>query len=200
MASKNDKLLQYLRVFAPSAIGLVLYVALALVIIVANQFSFINKYLQLPTNLHVGRELARVSDQALTSIIGANRTTTLVVGLFWAGVGIVVYIFLRSLAKVAIELDEDIGETRYVWPKGTDRSRPLRDLFIRLALQGLALAGLFAVVLGPLAEALYRPVLVHLLDLGTAATYIVWFLALMLLLHFTVVLIRLVMLRPRLFG
>lgn len=200
MANTRPKLLGYLKVFAPSGIGLVFYVTAAVMIIVANQFSFINKFLQLPTNLHVGRDLAQVMDRALTSTIGESRTTTLIVGLFWAGVGVVVYILLRSLARVATELDEDLGETRYVWPKGADRSKPIRELVSRLVLQGIALAGLFAVVLGPLAEALYRPVLVNLLSLGTAAKFIVWFLVLVLLLHSAVILMRLVALRPRLFG
>jgi hypothetical protein len=200
MANTQPKLLNYLKVFSPSAIGLVFYVALAAAIIFANQFSFINKFLQLPTNLHVGREIARLADTGLTATIGSSKTTTLVVGLFWAGVGIVVYFLLRSLAKVAVELDEDIGAATYVYPKGADRSRPIRSLFARLILQGIAVAGLFAVVLGPLAEAIHRPVLTHLLNLGIVSTYIVWFIVLFLLFHFSVVLARLVVLKPRLFG
>jgi hypothetical protein len=200
MTNTKPKLTQYWRVFSPSALGMVFYVAIAAVVIVANQFSVVNKVLQLPTNLHVGRELAEASDKVLTSTIGAGRTTTLIVGLFWAGVGIVVYIVLRSLAKIATDLDENIGETRYIWPKGADRSRPLRQLFGQLLLRAIALAGLLAVLLGPLAEALHRPVLVHVLDLNTFMTYVVWFVALVLLMHSAVVLLRLVMLKPRVLG
>jgi hypothetical protein len=125
-----------------------------------------------------------------------TRTEVIVVGLFWAVVGLGVYIFLLGIARFISDLSAGMDERRYVWPKGVDRNQALRQAVQRIIFRILAFDGLIIVILGPLSRLLNGPV--H----GYAAPgkYIIWFVLLWFTMHLAVVLIRLTALKPRLFG
>jgi hypothetical protein len=106
--------------------------------------------------------------------------------------------FLRGLARYIAELDDGIEVRRYVWPKGADRSKPLRLTMERTAFRGFALFGLILVIFGPLPTIFRGPVMVGFLGENKILQYAVWFLAGLLIWHAIVVLLRLIMLKVRL--
>ena len=190
----------YLSLFIPSSQGTVLYVFLSGLTIVLNQFDLIQKYLQLPHDLQIVRTLASWADRALTNTIGVSSTETLVVGLFWAGVGLAVYFCLCGLSRLMIEFDDDLDVRGYVWPKGVNRDRPLREFAEKTAFRLIAIVGLLITVFGPLAAVLRGPLFVDFLGSNELLQYAVWFIAGFITWHVVVVLLRLIALRARLFG
>ena len=196
----KTKIYRNLAIFLPSSMSAVLCVFLAGAGMLLNQFDMVRAYLELPHDLRLTRLIAEWADTLLTATVGAERTQSLVVGLFWALVGLGVYVFLRGLAQIFIELDDDLEARRYIWPRGADRERPLHTLLHQVVFRGIAFIGLIFVVFVPLAAVLRGPVFVDFLGPGKLLQYVVWALASLLLWHFVVVLLRLVALRPRLFG
>lgn len=182
----------------PTQLSAVICVTLAAATLVLNQVAFIKEYLQLPDGLQVFQTVTAGVDAALTSTIGESNTSVLVVGAFWAIVGLGVYLFLRGVAQYITELDDDIEVRRYVWPKGADRSKPLRVTAERTIFRALALVGLIMVVFGPLADTLKGPVFYDLVGPSDLVVDGVWFVASLLLWHLVVVLLRLLTLKVRL--
>lgn len=200
MQNSKIKLRKYFVVFLPSSLSMVFCVFLSGAAIVLNQFESIKGFLELPRSFQLTRILASWADSLLTSTIGESRTETLVVGLFWAVVGLIVYMFLRSLARFAMELDDDLGARRLVWPRGTDRYLPLRQLAEQAVLRGVAVLLFLLVALGPLAAVVRGPILTGFLGPNKPLQYAVWFFAGILMWHILTVLMRLAALRARLFG
>ncbi len=195
---RTSKLKNYVHVLTPTLPGVLLYVFLTGVGIILNQFNAINTYLQLPHDLDFGRILAGWADRLLSITIGESRTDILVVGLFWAGVGLVVYMFLQSIARLAVQLDENLQARGYVWPKGTDRYRPLRILAKLVAFRLMTFVCLILVVFGPLVGVLRGPILVDFLGQNAGIQLLFWFLVSVLIWHIVIILLRLLLLRPRL--
>ncbi|HEX8182972.1 MAG TPA: hypothetical protein VF575_05230 [Candidatus Saccharimonadales bacterium] len=196
---QKPKLKSYFSLFTPSPLGIVFYVFWSVLAIALNQIDAIQKVLQLPRGLDFIGAIARFADRVLTSAIGESSTQTLVVGLFWAGVGMVVYVFLRALSKLVVELDDDIDERRYVWPKGMNRSGPLLIFIEKGILRTVAAIALILTIIGPLATVISRPVFTDFLGSNKPLQYIVWFISSVIVWHVVVVLLRLVVLRARLF-
>jgi hypothetical protein len=190
----------YISLFTPSAIGVVLYTFLSVLIIVLNQFKTIEQYLQVPHNFQIMHSIFSWLDSALTRMIGENSTASLVVGLFWAVVGLGVYIFLRGIAHFISDLGEGYEARGFVWPKGANRNQHLIEAFTRTGFRIVACIGLLVILLGPLAAVIHGPVLTDFIGGGFVATLVFWFIASWITLHLVVVLLRLVILKPRLFG
>ncbi|HEX8227293.1 MAG TPA: hypothetical protein VF572_05490 [Candidatus Saccharimonadales bacterium] len=195
-----SKLRNYLSLFLPSSLSAVFGIFLTALAMILNQIDSIKEYLQIPSNLELFRVLAGWADTLLKSTIGESKTDVLVVGFFWALVGIIVYMFLRALARFIIELDDDIAVRKYVWPKGADRSRPLRNWAQRAAFRLVATIVLALVLAGPLAAVIRGPVFVDFVGPSVILQNVIWFFAGLLVWHIVTILIRLMALRARLFG
>jgi hypothetical protein len=193
---QNKKTEIYRALLLPSAIGAVFYTFASALIIFLHQFTFIEHYLQIPDNVNFLRMFLGWLDRTVTAIIGETRTEVIVVGLFWAVVGLGVYIFLLGIARFISDLSAGMDERRYVWPKGVDRNQALRQAIQRIIFRILAFDGLVIVILGPLSRLLNGPV--H--GYTAPVKYIIWFVLLWFTMHLAVVLIRLTALKPRLFG
>jgi len=182
--------------FAPSWIGTIIYSFLSLFAIIVNQFADIRSFLEVPHNVQLMRIVTVWIDQSLTNVIGKSRTETLVVGLFWAIVGLVVYMFLRGVAQFLMNLEENFTARKYVWPRGTNRYAPIKRLAEQAILRLGALVGFVFVVFVPLAAVLRGPVFVDIIGDSMPIQYVVWFVASYLSWHLAVILLRLVTLRP----
>jgi hypothetical protein len=197
---QNKKASLYLTLLTPSAIGAVFYTFAAAVIIFLNQFSFIQQHLQIPRNVDFMRMFLSWLDTVVTSHVGENSTNAIVVGMFWAFVGLAVYVFLRGVAGFITDLAEGLDGRRYLWPKGSNRNRALMEAAQRVIFRIFAFFGLVFVVLVPLARLVGGPVFVDAIGPNAYIKIIVWFLLAWLTMHIVVVLTRLIALRPRLFN
>jgi hypothetical protein len=200
MAASISKFKQYTAVFLPTAGGVVFYLFLSAVILISNQVESIRNVLDLPGNIQLSRTAFHWAEKTLTGLIGQSRTTTLVVGLFWAVVGVVVYILLLRLAHFIVEVDDGLSQKGYVWPKGADRYAPLKRVAESVLFRGIAAVILLILIFGPVPLAIRGPVFVDLVGPNHVLQLVVWFFANVLLLHTIVVLARLVVQRRRLFG
>lgn len=180
--------------------GIVLYTFLSVLIIVLSQFDFIEQYLQIPSSFQVMHLVFSGLDKVLTGVLGEGRTAAFVVGAFWAVVGLGVYVFLRGVAHFFMDLGEGYEARGYVWPKGANRNSELKLATERIIFQILAFLALLFVIFQPLANIVDGPVLVGFLGPNMILQFVVWFIASWLMLHVAVVLLRLLMLKPRLFG
>lgn len=200
MITNIPKTKPFRSVLVPSGIGVVFYVTLAAVIVFLHQFVAIKQYLQLPHDLNVGRMISTALDTALTQTIGETRTQALVVGLFWAIVGLGVYLFLRGVARLMTDLGEGYDGRGYMWPKGTSRNQALREAMERNIFRILAFIGLLIALFGPLSQVLSGPPWVEFIGPSVPLQLTIWFFAILAVVHLCVVLLRLTVLRPRLFG
>ena len=186
--------------FTPSAMGAVLYTFVSALIIILNQLSFIQAYLQIPRDAEFLGMFAKWLEKLLTSSIGQSRTETLVVGLFWAFVGLGVYLFLRGVVRFIEELDDGFDTRRYLWPQGSSRNHALMQAVKRGLFSIAAFLALLFVVLGPFARLLDGAVFIDFIGPIVALQLVFWFIFLWMTLHLCVVLLRLTALRPRLLG
>jgi hypothetical protein len=194
---RAGKIKQYFKVFTPSAIGMVAYVSIMAFIIVLQQFDSIRQYLQLP-KLDFLETSTRWLEQFLNATIGQTSTATLVVGLFWAVVGLGVYIFLRGIARFLGELGEGIEDRGNLWPRGVDRNRPLVEAAERTVSRVMAFFGLMIVIFGPLTTVLSGPIWTQFLGPNQIVQILFWFPAGVLTMHLAVVLVRLIVFKARL--
>lgn len=198
--SAYKKAKPYKPLFMPSPIGIVMYSFLAALIIILKQFGSLERYLQIPHGLQLTQTVFTGADHVLNKLLGSGRTAALVVGFFWALVGVAVYVFLWGLARFMNDLGAGYESRGFVWPKGADRNSQVMQVLKRGAFQVLACIGLLAVVCGPLAAVINGPVSVALLGENVVLRYALWFAAIWVLLHVAVVLLRLIVLKPRLFS
>jgi hypothetical protein len=200
MYPSAQKIKSFLSVLAPSALGGVFYTFFAVLTIFLNQFEVIQQYLQVPLNIHLGRTIASWLDHLLTATIGETQTDTLVVGLFWALVGLAVYAFLRGIARFINELGEGMEVRGFLWPKGVSRNKAIFEVIERAVFRLVALVAFLWLLFSPLALLLSGPVFVDFIGSSRPMQLIVWFAFLWLTLHLAVVAARLVMLRQRIFD
>lgn len=176
------------------------YISTASLVLMLTQFAEVQRYLGLPRNIAFAQTVKNGLEQLLASTLGAGRTETVVVALFWAGVGLAVYVLLHGVSKTVFELGQSINERRYVWPQGTDRNSPLKrqvqQVLFRVAVAVLALVWF----LQPLARVLDGPVFVEQFSTQPLLESVAWFVGIVLALHVFIILLRLLMLRRRLFD
>lgn len=184
----------------PSGLGTVAYVSLAGLIMFLHQFGTIQQYLGLPRDIQFAQFVKDTLDTVLNSSLGQGRTEVFVVGFFWALVGLGVYVFLRGVAKAMFDIGESLDQRGYVWPKGTNRYRPLLDTMQRMGFRFVIALMIIFWLLQPLARVLDGPVFANALQTNPIGLYLLWALTIMLALHVLVILVRLFALRARLFD
>lgn len=188
------------QLLTPSAMGVVLYTFLAVLCIVLNQFSFVEQYLQVPHNFQLTHVLFTGLDDILTRVLGESKTAVFVVAAFWAVIGLGVYFFLLGIVHFISDLSKGYEARGMVWPKGANRNHELAMAIKRLVFQLFAFATLLYVVFQPLAAVINGPVFVDFLGPSLIVIFIGWFIASWLSMHLFVVLLRLMVLKPRLFS
>lgn len=195
----KSKTQAYFGLLLPSGIGAVLCGFGALLVIVLNQFPYIQRYLDLPANIEFTRFFAHKLDVLLTSTIGEARTNIVVVGLFWAVVGLAVYVFLQALSRFMMQIGEGFEEQRYVWPKGANRRQPIVQATELALFRLVAFIGLLFMVFQPLASLIKGVPFKDFIGPNLPLQYFIWFVSLFVVLHCCIVLLRLVSLKVRLF-
>ncbi len=193
------KIKKYLGVFTPSAIGMVIYVSTMVFVIVLQQFDSISESLEVPS-VNFLQTIVQWLDKFLNATIGQSTTETLVVGLFWAVVGLGVYIFLRGIARFLTEISESYEDSGNLWPRGVDPHRPIVEAAERIIVRIMAFLVLMVIVFGPLAAIFSGPIWVNFIGPNPWMQLLFWLPVGILTMHICVVLIRLVAFRARLLG
>ena len=199
--SLQDTKTNMLRIIiVPGIFESVLAVLLMGMTIFLHQIPAIEQDLQLPAGFSVGRLLGSWLDKLLTAHLGESWTETLVVGLFWAVVGLGVYLLLQGIASFATEVSKGFEERGFLWPKGTDPNHGVSEAVRRAGFQISSFSALLVVTFGPLQRLWEGPVFEKALGTHTILQFVVWFLVGLVAIHLWVVLLRLTLLRSRLFS
>lgn len=193
-----------LDILLPSTGGLVLYVFLSLLTLLIHYVSSIQHFLDLSGSFAIKSSLLNFLNNILVSIFGTKISNSLVLGLFWAFVGIVVYIFVQGIAVIFQDLGRDLEERKYILPSGADRNKPLKQdiehavfrtavsaifLFYLIYIFGYFLRGKFY---GSAPKQYWA-------SLGSGVHIILLFLGECLALHGIIIFLRLLRLRRRIF-
>lgn len=194
MQNKNIKM--FVRLLVPSIFGAVMYSLLTGLVAVLHEFSSLKQYLQIPGDVDFFRMLTSWLDRAITSHFGESVVATLVVGLFWALVGLVVYGLLVGLAGTFNDLSRGFDQRKYIRPRGMSRNQALVEAAQQAAVRLTGVVGLIFMVFGPLVRLVSGPPN----NPATTAGWVVWFGLLWLALHACVVFGRFIALKPRLLG
>lgn len=187
------------QLLSPSGYSVVASIFLMGLVIFVHQIPAMEQYLEIPKNFNLLRTISTWLDHALTSLIGESRTETLVVGLFWAIVGLGVYMFLRGISHFATEVSEGFDERQYLWPRGADRNAGMSEATHRAGFQILAFIILLVVTFGPLQHVLTGPVWQAFIGPSTGLQLGIWFIAGLVVCHLWLILLRLTLLKPRVF-
>jgi hypothetical protein len=122
----------YTNIFRPSAAGVVIYSILSIVLLLLQQIPNFQPYLELPSNWHVGSIILVVLNDFLLKLFGTSKLDTIVLSIFWMVVGLVVYLFLKSAIAFCVEMAQDIDETKnFVHPQQPNEASEFKQLITR---------------------------------------------------------------------
>lgn len=129
MKAKNLQIRQYVDFLIPSVASLITSLFVLLGFMFINSVASIRSWLSIDLwNFNVSSMVLHWLSRNLAGLLGQHAADSIVLGFGWAVVGLLVYYFLYGLSRIFLELDEDIKERSYVWPKGADRNRPVEWL------------------------------------------------------------------------
>ncbi len=116
----------------PSAIEISVYVLMALALLAISNFNFISDFLLIPADFSFKEALLGSLENLLAELVGTQMAATLITGIFWGIVGMLVYVFIWLFGNFSTELSNDLAITKYVHPRGSDTYSPLKGLVFRL--------------------------------------------------------------------
>lgn len=129
MHDASERLVAYTRILQPTAAGIIVCVAVSILALIAHQLPAIQNQLDIPANWNAGSVLLTIVGDILVKFLGTSKVDTVILSLFWAAVGLIVYLFLRAAIAFVSELAEDVFESgHYVRP----RQKELRGEMYRL--------------------------------------------------------------------
>jgi hypothetical protein len=185
----------------PTWFGIFVSASLMAVTIIIHQFASIRQALGIPGGIDLQRMVSGSLDTFATHIFGQSRTNTVVVALFWAIVGVFVYVLVLGISGAMREFGSDIKERSYLWPREANPHKPLKGLIERVGVHMLAIVILALYVFLPLAVVLHGPLLLgSSLAQTSGLLYATWFVLGTITWHGLTVVLRLLFLRDRLLG
>ncbi len=201
--NKQSDIKQAIFWLLPTASEIVAYIGLGLLtVLVANIRAFRSSFL-LPENFQVKKAIFDNIDNLL-NLLTFHKTDVVVTAVFWAFIGLVVFLLFTVVLTFSSEFTNELGTRRYIYPKGANRNfifrAYLQSMLLRLVALCLLLFYTF-VVFG----ALMPWVLSHyVMQGGFNYSYIITVLGILLLeilmLHFFAILGRIIFLKKRIFG
>lgn len=183
-----------------------MYFCLAIVTLLTINTQAVRSFLLIPDDFSLQTALLGSIEHWLAGIIGEQLAATLITGLFWGLIGIIVYFLIRVFGNFSNELGSDLVITRYMHPRGDDTYSPLKALMLRIFFHVVIAAcmvlyiNFFISQLLPLISDTLSGITAHWNNasyLYAAGKIVV---IEMLSLHILVVFVRLLLLRKRVFG
>lgn len=124
----------YLELLLPSSIGVLFYMVASLLIVGVQSLNAITNtgIIQVESIWfhHLGQWTTRTIDH-LERVLGAQRVDNAIIYIFWGGLGILIWLLIETTSRDMGELVQDLNLREYIWPKRSDRNRPLKQLLKR---------------------------------------------------------------------
>jgi hypothetical protein len=191
---------------APTPAQVVIYFILAGLTLFLSSQQFIDDLLFATGDFNPIRAGIDLVDFGLRRLIGEQLAASLSLAVFWGLVGLIVNLLWWAGSNFSTELNNNLLYSRYVHPKDVSPRAQLEDFIKRTAVRTVAaISGLlyfnYVVSTGlPTAAERYASIL-HTWELSADWMALLGYVALQVtMLHFVVILTRLVLLRSRVFG
>lgn len=198
----HSQLKQFGRLFLPSWAEFGVYTVLSLIMLVFGSFTVIRSW------LGIGNDTLQLSELVPFTVNQSSVMPSLATALFWSGVGSVVYILMWLVSNMLIAVRNDVVAVEdFIKPTHAPKVQSARFEFIESML--LRLAALVAIVgfsvitisiLLPLYLGMFRSAVLHWQDITRLLDGAIGLLGLAVVFHFFVVLVRLLLLRVRIFS
>lgn len=205
-SSQSNSVVQALIWLLPTPVEALIYILLALATLGVSNIEAINQFFFLSSDVGFKEAILGSLETLLKTILGEETAATLVTGLFWGVVGMAVYVFIWLFGNFSTELSNDLAITRFMHPRGADTYEPLKALLLRLVFH--VFVAILLVIYGNLLITVLLPIwtneYANLYDFWPQTDYIQAalkaFVTQLLGLHIVVILVRLLLLRKRVFG
>lgn len=206
MKNQNSKLMPILSWLLPSGVELAISSALCALTITVSNASFFRDLVYLPKTFELKSAVLDSFNNLLVRLVGDSIARSAVVAIFWAVVGLIVYIFIWLSINVSSEIGNDLATTKYMHPRNVDTHSPLRNFLSRISFQFGALfvfvayANLAIGVLLPYSGGLLRATMREWPSTQAIEYAVLGIVGELVVLHVFVILIRALVLRKRIFG
>lgn len=206
MPNKKDRLMSFAGWLTPSVSELVIYLFVAISTLFISNVSFVRDFIYAPTDFSLWAIILDSINSLLDRFVGEGTARTVVVIVFWALVGLLVYSIIWIISNFSDELGNDLAMTKYVHPRNVDTTSPLRDFISRTLFRVavLVLLVLYAVLfwqaLLPFCMDQFRQALDAWPTLASFKAALIGIAAQVITLHIFVVFARLLFLKKRIFD
>lgn len=192
--------------FLPSGTEMAIYGSLMVVIFVSSNFEMFKSTFLLPDDFSLTGGILNSATNLLENFAGPNVSRAMVLSIFWAIIGLIVYAAVWIISNFTDELGNDLAATKFAHPKNIDTASPLKDFlsksFFRLIVVIIYvyyLNILITVILGYTGTSFKKSVELWP-HLQAFISFIIGLTLGLICLHLFTVFTRLLLLRKRVFG
>ncbi|HSX44801.1 MAG TPA: hypothetical protein VLF39_01655 [Candidatus Saccharimonadales bacterium] len=202
----RNKLLAIVSWLLPSGSGVIIYFLTSVLTLSLSNANYFRSFFDLPQNFHFKNALLDSINNLVQRFVGDHIARSAIVALFWALVGLLVYMVIWVMINYSDEIGNDLAVTKYMHPRNSDTRSPLRGLIVRIAFQVIALIILIIYlnmvinVIIPRIGNLYRQSIHQWPSLQSVGHGSLGLLCEFVALHLIILLARLLTLRKRIFG
>lgn len=139
MQNQKNKLFALISWLLPSGSELIIASFFTLMTLLVSNSTFFRDLIFLPTDLQIKTVVLDSLSNLIESVFGDQIARSGVVAIFWALVGLFVYILIWLGMNFSNELGNDLAITKYVHPRNIDTHSPLRDLASKVVFQIMAI-------------------------------------------------------------
>lgn len=207
MTPRQERIYQTILWLLPTWAETVVYFFLSVATMALSSQSFLKSWLYVPKDFNIFREVLHSIDSFLPRILGERIGGSLSLGIFWGFIGMIVYLIIWLFMNFSTELNNELVLSKYVHPTNTAPQPHVRQFIAKLVFRMFVLVIMvfyINLILGsllPFFGTKYRLVIAE----WSKHNYLVSTLLLtiagqMLSLHAITVLVRLLLLRKRVFD
>lgn len=189
----------------PTVVEIAVYALLALITLALSNIDFITEFLLLPPDFSLKTAVLGSVEELLAQLFGQRTAATLITGIFWGVVGMIVYVLIWLFGNFSTELSNDLALSRFMHPRGADTYSPLKGFLFRLIFQffiGVLVViylNLLITVMLPVWATRYNIAVDMWPHAGSIWVILLTLATQVLALHLLTVLFRLLLLRKRIF-
>ena len=206
MQNQKNKFVALLTWLLPSGSELIIASTFTIATLAISNSTVVRDLIFLPQDFQIKTAALDSLSRLIETVFGDQIARSGVVAIFWALVGLFVYILIWLGLNFSNELGNDLALTKYLHPRHVDTHSRLRDLISKVVFRAMALfilifyVNLVMSTLLPYIGGMFRvtlqqwPSMISLKYLGLGVILEI------VALHGLVVMIRAIILRKRVFG
>ncbi len=205
----SNKIRLYGNIVVPSGISLSLSIGLSLITLFIYHLHIFLNYLDVRGNIGIGSYIINHINKLLSFVFGNNNIDNVVLLIFWASIGLIVYYVARIVLRDLDEFSLDVtGRNKFLWPRNSHPN--ILQRFFERFLFSLATSLVLVIYCAHILSFFLRgrvltfgflsPQATHWLYAHSIINQAIFVISEIIALHVVVVLLRLIFMRSRLFS